>query len=39
MIVQKLRLLGNNAGRECEELLEDKMYIDRELQRDLEVKK
>jgi DNA primase len=39
MIVQKLRLLGNNAGKECEELLEDKMYIDRELQRDLEVKK
>jgi DNA primase len=39
MIVQRLRLLGSNAGRECEELLEDKMYIDRELQRDLEVKK
>jgi DNA primase len=39
MIVQKLRLLGNKAGKECEELLEDKMYIDRELQRDLEVKK
>jgi DNA primase len=39
MIVQKLRLLDNNAGREREELLEDKMYIDRELQRDLEVKK
>jgi hypothetical protein len=39
LIVQKLRLLGTNAGRECEALLEDKMYIDRELQRDLEVKK
>ncbi|MDR1469776.1 MAG: DNA primase [Spirochaetaceae bacterium] len=38
-IVQKLRLLGNKAGRETEELLEDKMYIDRELQRELEVKK
>jgi DNA primase len=41
LIVQKLRLLGHNAGgtgRESEELLEDKMYIDRELRRDLEVK-
>ena len=37
-IVQKLRMLGNNAGKEKEELLEDKMYIDRELQRELEVK-
>ncbi|MDR0638425.1 MAG: DNA primase [Spirochaetaceae bacterium] len=38
-IVQKLRLLGNNAVKETEELLEDKMYIDRELQRELGVKK
>jgi hypothetical protein len=38
-IVQKLRLLGNNAEREAEGLLEDKMYIDRELQRELEIKK
>jgi DNA primase len=39
MIVQKLRLLGNNAGKAGDELLEDKMYIDRELHGDLEVKK
>jgi DNA primase len=38
-IVQKLRLRENNAGWKTEELLEEKMYIDRELQRELEVKK
>jgi hypothetical protein len=37
LIVQKLRLLGGNAGKAVDELLEDKMYIDRELRRYLEV--
>jgi DNA primase len=32
LIVQRLRLLGGHAGKEGEDLLEDKIYIDRELQ-------